>query len=172
VKSVSYVRDLAALKVYAAGLGSDEVLLSYTSTALANAGVNIYSAATSQTCVAFLIESDAVSKSKKALSRLAGLSLDKVEASPHASLICFVGEGIGYSHGIAARVFRAVADLGINVQFITAGASMVAYQFTVDTKDLEEAVRAVHREFFGNAGKHGGSPSSAVSAASAPHPSP
>ncbi len=168
VKSVSFVRDLATLKVYATGLGSDEVLLSRSSTALANAGVNIYSAATSQTCVAFLIESDAVGKSKKALSRIAGLSLEKVEASPHASLICFVGEGIGYSHGIAARVFRAVAELGINVQFITAGASMVAYQFTVDTKDLEQAVRAVHKEFFGTGGKPRGSPSAAVPPASSP----
>ena len=26
---------------------------------------------------------------------------------------------------------------------------MVAYHFTVDTKDLERAVQAVHREFFG-----------------------
>ncbi len=156
VKSVSYVRDLATLKVYATGLGSDEVLLSQSSTALANAGVNIYSAATSQTCVAFLIESDAASRAKKALSRIQGLALEKVEMSPHASLICFVGEGIGHAHGIAARVFRAVADRGVNVQFITAGASMVAYQFTVDTKDLEEALRAVHREFFGD--QHPGSP--------------
>ena len=168
VKSVSYVRDLATLKVYATGLGSDEVLLSRSSTALANTGVNIYSAATSQTCVAFLIESDAVNRAKKALSHLAGLNLDKVEASPHASLICFVGEGIGNSHGVAARVFRAVADHGINVQFITAGASMVAYQFTVETKDLEDAVRAVHREFFGSGGKHPGSPPSAVPPASSP----
>lgn len=162
VKSVSFVRDLATLKVYATGLGSDEVLLSQSSTALANTGVNIYSAATSQTCVAFLIESDAVNRSKKALAHIAGLNLDRIEVSPHASLICFVGEGIGYSHGIAARVFRAVADLGINVQFITAGASMVAYQFTVDTKDLEQAVRAVHKEFFGDPAKPRGSPSAAV----------
>ncbi len=49
----------------------------------------------------------------------------------------------------ADRVIRAVADLGVNVQLISAGASMVAYHFTVDTKDLEKAVQAVHREFFG-----------------------
>ncbi len=168
VKSVSYVRELVTVKVYATGLGSDEVLLSQSSTALANAGVTIYSAATSQTCVAFLIESDGVARAKKALSKISSLPLERVEVSPHASLICFVGEGIGHAHGIAARVFRAVADLDINVQFITAGASMVAYQFTVDTKDLEEAVRAVHREFFGDGGKHRGSPPSAFPPAATP----
>ncbi len=168
VKSVSYVRDLATLKVYATGLGSDEALLSHSSTALADAGVNIYSAATSQTCVAFLIELDAANRARKALSQISGLALEKVEVSPHASLICFVGEGIGHAHGVAARVFRAVAARGINVQFITAGASMVAYQFTVDTKDLEEALRAVHQEFFGNGRKRTGSPSPALSPNASP----
>ncbi len=168
VKSVSYVRDLATLKVYATGLGTDEVLLSQSSTALANAGVTIYSAATSQTCVAFLIESDGAARAKKALSRISNLPLERVEISPHASLICFVGEGIGHTHGIAARVFRAVAALDINVQFITAGASMVAYQFTVETKDLEAAVRAVHREFFGDGDKHRGSPPSTLPPAASP----
>lgn len=150
VKSVSYVRDLTTVKVFTAGAGVKEGLLSQTATALAHAGVNVYSAATSQTCIAFLIESDSVIRAKKALSRLPPGVVERLEVSPHASLICFVGEGLGYAKGIAARVFRAVADLGVNVQLISAGASMVAYHFTVDTKDLEKAVRAVHREFFGD----------------------
>ncbi len=168
VKSVSYVRDLTTLKVYATGAGFKEGLLSQTATLLSNAGVDVYSAATSQTCIAFLIESDSVSRAKKTLSRLEGGVADRIEVSPHASLICFVGEGLGYAHGVAARVFKAVADLGINVQLISAGASMVAYHFTVDTRDLERAVQAVHREFFGDRTKLGGSPAAAASAASAP----
>jgi hypothetical protein len=80
---------------------------------------------------------------KKALSRISNLPLERVETSPHASLIDFVGEGIGHTHGIAARVFRAVTDLG-------------------------EAVRAVHREFFGNGSKRPGSPPSALPPAASP----
>ncbi len=148
VKSISYVRDLATLKAFGSGAGFKEGLLSLAATALANAGVNVYTAATSQTCVAFLIDSDALPRAKKVLGRLPTGTLDRIEVLPHASLICFVGEGLGYAEGVAARVFRAVADCGINVQLISAGASMVAYTFTVGTKDLEEAVRAVHREFF------------------------
>ena len=149
VKSVSYVRDLTTLKVFTAGAGVKEGLLAHAATAIADAGVNVYSAATSQTCIAFLVESDAVGRAKKALVRLPPGVLDRIEVAPHASLICFVGEGLGYAKGIAARVFRAVAELGVNVQLISAGASMVAYHFTVETKDLERAVQAVHREFFG-----------------------
>src|SRR6266487_598603 len=149
VKSVSYVRDLTTLKVFTSGAGVKEGLLSHAATALASSGVNVYTAATSQTCIAFVVESDAVGQAKKSLGRLPPTAVDRIEVAPPASLICFVGEGLGYAKGIAARVFRAVAERGINVQLISAGASMVAYHFTVDTKDLERAVQAVHREFFG-----------------------
>ncbi len=150
VKSVSYVRNLATLKVFASGGGYKEGLLSQASTSLALAGISVYSAATSQTCIAFLIDSAAVSRAKDMLDRMPGGIVERVEVLPHASLICFVGEGLGHAHGVAARVFRAVAELGINVQLISAGASMVAYHFTVEAKDLERAVQAVHREFFGH----------------------
>jgi len=149
VKSISYVRDLTTLKVFGTGAGPKESLLSLVATALADAGINVYSAATSQTCIAFLIDADAVSRAKRLLTRLPAGFVERIEASPHASLIGFVGEGLGYAHGVAARIFQAVAERGINVQLISAGASMVAYTFTVDNKDLEGAVRAVHREFFG-----------------------
>jgi len=149
VKSISYVRNLTTLKVFGTGAGPKESLLSLVATALADAGINVYSAATSQTCIAFLIDADAVSRGKRLLTRLPAGIVERIETSPHASLIGFVGEGLGYAHGVAARIFRAVAERGINVQLISAGASMVAYTFTVDNRDLEGAVQAVHREFFG-----------------------
>lgn len=152
VKSISYVRDLSTLKVFGTGAGFKEGLLSQVATALAGAGITVYSAATSQTCIAFLVDSDAVPAAKKALGRMPGPLVDRIEVLPHVSLISFVGEGIGFSHGVAARVFRAVAEHGVNVQLISAGASMVAYTFTVDNDDLDRAVRAVHGEFFGPSG--------------------
>src|SRR6266702_1888872 len=150
VKSISYVRDLATLKVFATGAGQKEGLLAQVATALTNAGTNVYSAATSQTCIALLVDADALSRAKKALARLPFGLVERIEVLPHVSLISFVGEGLGYAHGVAARVFRAVAERGINVQLISAGASMVAYTFTVDNEDLERAVQAVHGEFFGH----------------------
>jgi len=156
VKSVSYVRDLTTIKVYASGDGFKEGLLAHTATALASAGINVYSAATSQTCIAFVTDSNSVGHAKKLLARIPDTVVDRIVVAPHTSLICFVGEGLGFAHGIAARVFRAVADLGVNVQLISAGASMVAYHFTVDTKDLETAVQAVHHEFFRDRYDRGG----------------
>ena len=149
IKSVSYIRDLATLKVYSTGAGYREGAFAAIGGALQRAGVNIYSATTSQTCVAFLIDAAAVSRAQEVLGPLEDGLVESVDVLPNVALICFVGEGIGSTKGVAARVFRAVAEAGVNVQLISAGASMVAYHFTVDSADLERAVRAVHNEFFG-----------------------
>jgi len=45
-----------------------------------------------------------------------------------------------------------VAREGVSVNMISAGASLVAYHFTVDKKDLERTTRAIHVEFFHKAG--------------------
>jgi len=50
---------------------------------------------------------------------------------------------------VAARVFNAVAAKDVNVDLISAGASMVAYHFTVERKDLKNTITAIHEEFWG-----------------------
>lgn len=149
IKSVSFTRDLSTLKVFATGGGYREGAFATISGALQKALINIYSATTSQTCVAFLVDSPAVPLAKKVLKPLVDGMVESIEVLPDVALVCAVGEGIGYTKGVAARVFRAVAAAGVNVQLISAGASMVAFHFTVDAVDLEKAVRAVHDEFFG-----------------------
>ena len=57
-----------------------------------------------------------------------------------------VGEGIRYTPGIAARVFRALD--GIRIRMISLGASRVNVGFVVDEENLEETVRRLHRTFF------------------------
>ena len=51
--------------------------------------------------------------------------------------------------GVASRAFNAVAAEGVNIGLISAGASLVAYHFTVKRDDLEVATKAIHKEFFG-----------------------
>jgi aspartokinase len=46
-------------------------------------------------------------------------------------------------------VFNAVAARNVNVDLISAGASMVAYHFTVERKDLKNTIVAIHDEFWG-----------------------
>ncbi len=150
IKSVSYSRNLVTLKVYGSDAGYKQGVLGEIAQRLGANGVNIYSATTSQTCIALLIERQDAQRAQKALQPLMGNgeAMDRVEVLPHTSLLCAVGEGLGHRKGVAARVFKAAAAAGVNVQLISAGASMVAIHFTVSQEDLERALQAVHDEFF------------------------
>ena len=149
IKSVSYLSNMATLKVYDTGAGYKSGFLADISASLSRFGVNVFSAATSQTCVAILIDENDVPGAKKALKSIIGGAGESFEINPGVALVCTVGEGFGYTKGVAARVFKAVAAKSVNVDLISAGASMVAYHFTVDRKDLKNTINAIHEEFFG-----------------------
>jgi aspartate kinase len=73
--------------------------------------------------------------------------LARVEVVPGRALICLVGQDLKFTPGIAARIFRAVER--INILMISQGASRRNVSFVVEEKDVEEAVRLLHHEFFG-----------------------
>ncbi|MFA5313908.1 MAG: aspartate kinase [Methanomassiliicoccales archaeon] len=149
IKSISCMRNLAIVKVFGEGAGYRTGVMSVISQKLSDSDVNIYSAVTSQTCIALLIDRKDLSLAKKILSDIREGFISKIETNDDLALVCIVGEGLGFSKGIASRVFNAVAKEGASIGLISAGASMVAYHFTVDKKDLDKVTRAVHEEFFG-----------------------
>lgn len=150
IKSVSSMEDMAVIKAYGVGIGYRFGVLSEVSTALRDLEVNIYSVATSQTCVSLLIDKKDLARAKKALDKLSKNIVERVEVIDNVSLICLVGEGLGTREGVAAKVFEAVSNVGVNINMISAGASMVAYCFTVERSDLETTIRAIHKTFFGD----------------------
>jgi aspartate kinase len=75
-------------------------------------------------------------------------SLGEVDAQNGKAIICLVGKRIRGQAGIAAKVFRTVAEGGINVHMISQGASEINISFVVDESDVGEAVRRLHRSFF------------------------
>jgi aspartate kinase len=61
--------------------------------------------------------------------------------------VCQNGNSLKFKTGIAARIFGAVER--INILMISQGASRRNVSFVVEEKDVEEAVRLLHAEFFG-----------------------
>lgn len=146
IKSISCMKNLALVKVFGEGTGYKLGVLADVASQLRRAEVNIYSVVTSLTCIALLVDKKDVAKSQKVLAESGAA---RVETHTGFALMCIVGEGLGHHKGLASRVFKAVAKEGVNVGLISAGASLVAYHFTVDEADLEKATRAVHEELFG-----------------------
>ena len=63
--------------------------------------------------------------------------------------VSIVGAGMVDRPGIAASMFKALAESGINIKMIST--SEIKISVLIDSKDADKAVAAVHDKFFGNA---------------------
>lgn len=97
---------------------------------------------TSEVSVSLTIDNDArLSEICSALAPFTEVSLEGEQA-----ILCAVGENLRHTPGVAARVFDALKC--INVRMISQGASRLNLGVVVNSQDLPEAARALHREFF------------------------
>jgi aspartate kinase len=75
------------------------------------------------------------------------LSPDSVEILPGYALIATVGEGMSHHPGIAARLFGALGQAGVNVRIIDQGSSEINIIVGVESRDYEKAVNAIYQAF-------------------------
>lgn len=75
------------------------------------------------------------------------LEPDRVELISGLALIATVGEGMSHRVGIAARLFGALADAGVNVRVIDQGASEINIIVGVEEADLKHAIEAIYHAF-------------------------
>ncbi len=148
VKSITYNNEISVLRIHGPGVGIKPGIIAEISRILSDAGINIYSVITSQTCINLLLDRADSCRSHDSLKPLTGSVIEKIHRKENIALIAVVGKGMLERQGIAAKVFSAVARENINVEMISSGASEVSYYFIVRKEDLANAVRAVHQEFF------------------------
>ncbi|NLY91046.1 MAG: aspartate kinase [Firmicutes bacterium] len=72
---------------------------------------------------------------------------DAIEVFHDIALIATVGVGMAYTPGIAAKLFTALAEAGINVRMIDQGSSEINIIVGLENKDFEEAVRRIYTAF-------------------------
>ena len=58
-----------------------------------------------------------------------------------------VGRGMIKSKGTAVRVFKAVADAGINIRMIDQGSSELNIIISVADEDFEQAIKVIYDTF-------------------------
>ena len=72
----------------------------------------------------------------------------EVSVEDGRAIVCVVGTGLRDTPGLAADVFTALKDAGVNVLMISQGASKINLAFVVADADVPKAVTALHRRFF------------------------
>ncbi len=148
IKSVTFTRAIGLLTLGGSGVGIRPGLLAAIAGALHQARINIKSVFTSQTTINLLLDIKQLSSSRDLIENMRLPTLDEIRISDDIALVAVVGEGMPDQPGIAARIFSAVSQEGINIRIISSGASTVAAYFIISDRDLYRAVSAIHEEFF------------------------
>ena len=114
--------------------------------------VSMISQASSEQSICFTVPSDRAEEVAELLrvafvDELARREVDEIVVRSGLTTLAVVGSGMAHTPGIAARIFGAVADAGVNVVAIAQGASERNVSFVVDETESAAAVRAVHGAF-------------------------
>ena len=77
------------------------------------------------------------------------LCFDHIEVDGNIGKVSIVGAGLMTNCGMAARMFEALYEAGINIQMINT--SEIRVSVLLDEHDVDRAVRAIHAKFFDEA---------------------
>jgi aspartate kinase len=154
VKAISVMENVALLNVSGVGMIGIPGVAAKVFSALAEEKVNILmiSQGSSEVNISIIVEKEDLKKAVRILERVfADKSIVKdVQYNEDVAIIAVVGAGMRGTKGVAARVFKAVADAGVNVLMIAQGSSEVNISFIVLRKDAVKAAKALHDEFIKN----------------------
>jgi aspartate kinase len=98
------------------------------------------------TSVTFTIPKDDVAIADPVLEEIAAeVGATHIERDPDIGKISLIGAGMKSHPGVAAEMFGALAEAGINIEIIST--SSIRISCVVRAGELERAVQAVHARF-------------------------
>ncbi len=118
---------------------------------LADAGVNVDMivqnvSAAGHTDISFTLPKDDVPAAERILEQLAGeIDAAGVTCDPDIAKVSLIGAGMKSHPGVAADMFDALAEAGVNIEIIST--SSIRISCVIRAGDVERAVRAVHDRF-------------------------
>jgi len=150
VKAVSVMKDVVMLNISGASMIGMPGIVARVFNALAEENINILmiSQASSEANISFVIAKEDLKKALKVLNKeFKNNYIKQIDYLKDIAIIAVVGAGMIGTKGVAARVFKAVADAGVNIIMIAQGSSEVNISFVILEKDAKKAAEALHREF-------------------------
>lgn len=112
---------------------------------LAAHGVSFEHCPTGIDTISVVVDTESLNACRDAVLRQIALQLhpDHLYAEDGLALIAVVGHGMGGRPGIAAKVFSAAANVGVNIRMIDQGSSELSIIIGVNEADYETAIRGI-----------------------------
>jgi len=98
--------------------------------------------------LSFVIKKELIEEAVEVISEGFGVNgFRSLEVVEDVCIITVVGAGMQGTKGLAAKVFKAVADVDANIIMIAQGSSEVNISFMVKTLDRKKVVKKLHKQF-------------------------
>ena len=150
VTGIAYQTNVA--KVTVCGVADKPGVAAALFEPLASSGVSVdtivqnTSADRTTTDISFTVTTDDLPRALREMSRLQdALGAQQVINDPTLASVSIVGSGMQNTPGYASRMFRILADGGINIDMITTSESRISC--IISQEQAQEAVRLLHRGF-------------------------
>jgi aspartate kinase len=156
------VTDVSEAKVTVLGVPDQPGVSAALFEPLAAANVNVdmivqNTSTEGTTDISFTVPISDMGVSESIVKRVAGeIGATGVNHDADIAKVSLVGAGMKTSPGIAARMFRTLADEDVNIEMIST--STIRISVVVATRDLERAARALHTAFGLDSGQAYSSP--------------
>jgi len=154
VKALSAASGQALLTVAGGGMLGVPGIAARTFEALYKQGtsISLISQSSSEQSICFSVPQTAARRARQRLleefrDEIARKEIDGVEVHEDLATLAVVGMGMAGQPGIAARVFGALSQAGINIVAIAQGSSELNISLVVSSSEAAAAQRAVHDAF-------------------------
>src|SRR6266513_559938 len=148
VKALSAIPRQALLTVTGSGMLGVPGIAARTFAAVHHEGISVslITQASSEHSICFSVPAESAQRARRSLEQtfqreIARQEIDGVEARTGLATLVVVGLGMAETPGIAARVFSALAEAGINVIATAQGSSELNLSLVVDGKEAPRAQR-------------------------------
>ena len=145
IKSIATKKGLAAITISSPEFVGHAGIIAKVFSPIAEAGISIDTVATSETTVSFTLAEKDLEKAKSATEKIP-LRMEKISFETGLSLLGLVGEGLRSEYGITGKIFSCLAEEKINDEIISQGSNEVNLSIIIQEKDLEKAVKAIHKK--------------------------
>jgi aspartate kinase len=150
-RSVNLVKDASLLTIEGAAMVGHPGTAGRVFQALGAAGINIrmISQSVSEAGISLLISERHLEEARSVLESelLRTGAAREIRVEEEVAIVAIVGSNMRGRSGVAADVFGAIAERGINVRAIAQGSSELSISFVVPRASGPDAVKALHDRF-------------------------
>jgi len=155
VRGLSSINDINLITLSGSGMVGISGFAARLFSSLANQKINVslITQSSSEHSMSVAVHKDDCNRAcdiieEEFTAEIAIQHVNKPKVEPDLSIIAVVGEDMGYTPGIAGKLFGILGKNGLNIRATAQGGNELNITFMVRTTDVKKALNVIHEKFF------------------------